>query len=431
MSEPTTYHVGRRGWVGELALAELVQLMPGFAGLALWLRHVEKTDEPETAATDGVNIFYFKEFAQHPVRVQASIIAHEVLHAALNHPARGVAMSRIKGKRYNHKLMNFVMDAIINEALLSKSWVQFPENAVRLEHIMKIVKDLRTQGGLPTPENDPCERKAHEWSIEALYEFVDQTALAAGQDIGMPSYFVCDVDEVENAQPSKKGIGGDDSLNVTGKGMREDEVFDRMKAWSRRLRGLESGRDTAGVVRGLNGDIPRVRTPWQMIFRQVVTSALSPATEVTWMRPSRRGVFEPGVNRTKPVPKLVVCIDTSGSIDDPIISRFTGELINVNRRTGAQIIVVVADAAVTEVIKPRGFEIMETIKRIRFKGGGGTSFVPALEEAAKHRPDAVVYLTDLYGTFPERKTSFPVFWAVPEVCNPKPEPPFGKPILLI
>mgnify|MGYP002715649405 CR=1 FL=1 len=425
-----TYSVGRRGWVGELGLAELVQLVPGFAGIALWLRHVERLDHPGVAATDGVNCFYYADFAGLPVRCQASVIFHEVLHAALQHPARGVAMARIKGPRYNHQLMNWCMDALINEAILSKPWVQLPGNPVRLSSVMDLVRNARQEAGLPTPENDLCDRPAQEWSIETLYEFVDQTALAAGRALSAPGGFAPDVEQTETAQPEQGGIGGDPALGGAAEGMDENAVFERMQGWSRRLRGLASGRDTAGIIRGLQGDIPKVRTPWEPMFRRLLSTAIQPVHEATWLRPSRRGILEPGYRRSKPVPRVVVAVDSSGSINQEILVRFAGEILNLNRRTGAEIIIVVCDAAVTEVVKPRSFDVLDTLKRVRFRGGGGTSFVPALAEAEAHRPDAVVYLTDLYGAFPEQKPRFPVFWAVPELANPNPNPPFGTTIKL-
>jgi len=45
-------------------------------------------------------------------------------------------------------------------------------------------------------------------------------------------------------------------------------------------------------------------------------------------------------------------------------------------------------------------------------GGGGTSFVPVFDEIAKLglEPDALVYLTDGMGAFPNQKPSYPVIW---------------------
>ena len=45
--------------------------------------------------------------------------------------------------------------------------------------------------------------------------------------------------------------------------------------------------------------------------------------------------------------------------------------------------------------------------------GGGTDFRPAIAEAAKWKPDLLIYLTDLEGDAGD-EPAFPVLWAVPE-----------------
>ena len=58
------------------------------------------------------------------------------------------------------------------------------------------------------------------------------------------------------------------------------------------------------------------------------------------------------------------------------------------------------------------------------KGGGGTSFIPVFEYIEKNdlRPDALIYLTDLAGRFPEHEPDFPVIWGA--ICEGT--APFGK-----
>ena len=52
------------------------------------------------------------------------------------------------------------------------------------------------------------------------------------------------------------------------------------------------------------------------------------------------------------------------------------------------------------------------IRRLKPVGGGGTSFTPVFDRIAADglEPDCVVYLTDLYGSFPDRAPSYPVLW---------------------
>ena len=67
------------------------------------------------------------------------------------------------------------------------------------------------------------------------------------------------------------------------------------------------------------------------------------------------------------------------------------------------------------------------LRGFKFRGGGGTDFRPAIAEAAKWKPDLLIYLTDLEGDAGD-EPAFPVLWAVPEG---KPEAPWGKIVELI
>jgi predicted metal-dependent peptidase len=62
------------------------------------------------------------------------------------------------------------------------------------------------------------------------------------------------------------------------------------------------------------------------------------------------------------------------------------------------------------------------LRGFKFGGGGGTDFRPAIAEAAKWRPDLLIYLTDLGGDAGE-EPKFPVLWVVPEG---KSDAPWGK-----
>jgi hypothetical protein len=64
----------------------------------------------------------------------------------------------------------------------------------------------------------------------------------------------------------------------------------------------------------------------------------------------------------------------------------------------------------------------KTLRGFRLRGGGGLDFRPAIAEAAKWRPDSLIYLTDLQRDASD-EPAFPVLWSVPEG---KTEAPWGK-----
>jgi len=152
---------------------------------------------------------------------------------------------------------------------------------------------------------------------------------------------------------------------------------------------------------------------WRYVTREFVT-------DYSWASPNRRyvqhGIYLPGVIRE--ALELVVCIDTSGSIDKDTLSEFFAEIRGIvasYENTRAH--VIVCDVEVTDVQDIDEFNV----EKIEFKGGGGTSFIPALERAQEFNPKVCVYLTDGAGEFPEEAPSFQVIWAL---TNPT-EVPFG------
>jgi len=193
------------------------------------------------------------------------------------------------------------------------------------------------------------------------------------------------------------------------------------------------------MLRALIADLPTTRTPWQHLLRTQLARGLAPQPALSWSRPTRsymanqgrggpnrRLPWEPGFSRSKSVPRLVVIVDVSGSIEDALMARFAREIEAITRRLEAGLVLVIGDDRVRHV---EHFEPgVADLSGIEFSGGGGTDFTPLLEEADKHRPDIGVVLTDLEG--PARyRPRWPVIWAVPE-SERSPMQPFGRKIQL-
>ena len=137
--------------------------------------------------------------------------------------------------------------------------------------------------------------------------------------------------------------------------------------------------------------------------------------------------MEPGFGGVKTVPRLVVIVDVSGSIDKELMARFAREIEAITRRLEAGLVLVIGDDRVQRVVHFEPADLKPArldLQAIGFKGGGGTDFTPLLEEADRHRPDLAVVLTDLEG--PARfRPRWPVIWAVPESCAAA-VAPFGR-----
>jgi predicted metal-dependent peptidase len=105
--------------------------------------------------------------------------------------------------------------------------------------------------------------------------------------------------------------------------------------------------------------------------------------------------------------RIALAVDTSGSIDESLLRRFAAEVASVLEKAEPLLRMIVCDADVHQVQDFSGREGAKLLRGFEFKGGGGTDFRPAIAEAAKWKPDLLIYLTDLQGDTGD-EPAFPV-----------------------
>ncbi len=125
--------------------------------------------------------------------------------------------------------------------------------------------------------------------------------------------------------------------------------------------------------------------------------------------------------------RLVVAVDSSGSIDEALLAIFLSEVESImNSFENFEIDLLISDAKVQEhyVLYP-GDEIEYNIK-----GGGGTRFDTTFEYIAENlnHPKLILYFTDGFGTFGEFEPDYDVVWVLSR--NGNQEIPFGRIIYL-
>ena len=214
---------------------------------------------------------------------------------------------------------------------------------------------------------------------------------------------------------------------------------EQAREWTERLQRAHGNDGAFSMQRTLLADLPRSRTPWEQSLRVQLARGLAPKQSLSWSRPTpsylanqgragprRRMPWEPGHSATTPVPRLVVVVDVSGSIDDGLMARFAREIQALTRRLDAGLVLVLGDDAVRQVLHFKPGDA--SLQGIVFKGCGGTDFTPLLQEAERHRPDLTVVLTDLDGPALFRPRT-PVLWAVPAAHAHQPQP-FGRKLVL-
>ena len=136
-----------------------------------------------------------------------------------------------------------------------------------------------------------------------------------------------------------------------------------------------------------------------------------------------QGIALPSLSGNKA--KIVIAIDSSGSIDGKSLSLFLAEVESImNTYENFEIDLLVADAKVHEhhILYP-GDELSYTLK-----GGGGTNFENTFIYIEENIDDVTIllYFTDGFGKFPENEGSFETVWILTDNI----EVPFGSKIEL-
>lgn len=131
-------------------------------------------------------------------------------------------------------------------------------------------------------------------------------------------------------------------------------------------------------------------------------------------RPSRRYGTLPGT-KVRPHRRLLVAIDTSGSISDRDLSDFFAEIYGI-WRGGAEVLVAECDCELQRVWIFDG-ELPRAVC-----GRGGTSFEPVFRwlDADDRRFDGLVYLTDGYGPPVQTAPRCAVLWVLARGCTAAP-----------
>jgi predicted metal-dependent peptidase len=102
----------------------------------------------------------------------------------------------------------------------------------------------------------------------------------------------------------------------------------------------------------------------------------------------------------RPLPRVAVIVDTSGSVDDDLLTLAWTEVHGCLRSLGIRRDLLTIYAADTEVHRLTG----PPRRQVALRGGGGTDMADAITAvlAARPTPDLIVVITDGYTPWPAR-----------------------------
>ena len=167
----------------------------------------------------------------------------------------------------------------------------------------------------------------------------------------------------------------------------------------------------------------------KMDYRELLREAIDShyRDDYVMMPPSKKllyeGIYLPSI--TSQTFRLVIGIDSSGSVDEALLSLFLSEVtFLMEQLQNYQIDIIVCD---NKVHSHDVFYSGESLD-VTLKGGGGTDFRPLFTYVEQNIDDVklLLYFTDLDGIFPKEPPSYSVKWIVPT----EQEAPFGEVIVL-
>ena len=419
-------------------LESAIEYLPGLASLALWCGFAD-TDEDVIAYTDGSAIYAGAGYEEFEPPTRRFICLHEILHVALCHPQRFAELEKSDVK-FDPKLLNIAADAIINGTLENLTGLQTPPDAWMLHRIWQCLEksedaddSLKVKGrnsyySFGASFSQPARKianltrsefvRVNRWSSEELYYFLKARCNAKPQLYG----FFIDFDEKDSLRGDllrcKKGKTHQSNNSATVSIQSDEDK----RNWRQRLRLLRGS--VPELLERLALEMPRVETPWEQIFRSIVQTAFQDDSRKNYSRPNRRWLalerdylaqtgidfpFAPERVKKRGT-RLAVALDTSGSIDAELLGRFTAEIAALCEFNQKNLVLIIGDAAVHQIKEVDWRDAARELSEIKYTGGGGTDFRPLIKAAARFEPDALVYLTDLYGETGD-EPNFPVIWA--------------------
>ncbi len=376
----------------KLAAARLLAagLQP-FLAMALYALTPVPDDASPTFAVDErwrlfVNPAKLQEWTVPQV---AGVLLHEVSHVVRDHAGR--ARTAMVTTAPAARLWNLAADAEINDDL-RHARIELPERPV-------------TPGRLGLPAHKVAEFYYARLAVEPVPPDLEL-------DCGSGSH----------------GHAGDDRYGTTAlpAGMSDVEALllrRRIAEAIVQLPANQHGSAPGGWTRWAQAYL-RPQLDWRRLLGAKIrssTAAVAGSADYSYAKPPRRqlpSVVLPSLRR--PVPRVAIIVDTSGSVTDQHLRTAWTEVHGCVRALGIRRDMLTVYAADVDVHRITG----GLTRQVALTGGGGTDMARAISEvsALRPRPDLVVVITDGLTRWPHRPAPAVIVVLLPARVEP-PAPP--------
>lgn len=369
-----------------------------FSGVFM-IGDVKISDVVPTAYTNGRDVTYGRAFVDGlDDKELAFVVLHEAMHKAYRH----LFVWRRLAEQ-DMRLANMAMDYVINLQLM----------------------DYKKPDVLAFPHDKDG----------------NPIGLLDEQYRGMDTKQVFDILKKEKDGGGKgQGDGKSECLDDHGWKEAKDMTEEEKEKISNEIdQALREGAILAGRMNGnLSREIQELLKPqvdWREALRNFVKNLMKGRDKSTWRRPNRRflaqGIIMPSTYSDK-IGRLLVGVDTSGSIGGDILAQFLGEVKSICDEVSPDAIdLLYWDSHVAKHEVYEGAQVKNLVSSTKPAGGGGTepACVPKyVKDKGLSKPQCAIMLTDGYfyggdcGNWGE--VGSPVMWCV--IGNKSFVPTVGK-----
>lgn len=421
------------------ARVQLLFHQPFFASLCLRLAFIP--DAVRTMETDGRAIYYSEKYVESLKSEELEgVLAHEAMHCALGHHCR-------RGRRSLER-WNDACDYAIN-ALLKEAGLTLPAGVLHKKEFEGLSAE-EIYSRLPDDDaGGPGQNYSQSRDNEGSAGGTSQQPSAnppnkggknrsrkkqASNGNSAPGSPDSAASATTPPQKHRPWAIGDvrDAVNDKGDPASAADKEEQARDWAVAAEQAERvaktcGKSPLGMSRVL-AESRQSQKDWRAILRAFV--AATQPSDYRFCPPNRRyvhlGLYLPSIHR-EGVGRLVIGVDTSGSIARKELEQFAAEITAISEQVHPEAIhVVYCDKKVHLV---QEFLASEPIT-LTPKGGGGTSFRPVFKwvEANDIQPVCLIYLSDLVcDEYPASSPDYPVLW----VTDSRRTAPFGETVQIV
>jgi len=237
---------------------------------------------------------------------------------------------------------------------------------------------------------------------------------------GMDSQQVFNILMDEGAGEGSDGeFAGLDQHDWDTSGMTQKEIEEHVKEVNQAIR---QGQLMAGKMGGKQsrelGELTEPKVDWREQLREFVNSLADGKDISTWQRVNRRwlqhDMYMPST-LSESMGRIVIAIDTSGSIGGRELNEFLAEVKGVAEEVNPEMVdLIYWDGSVAGHEKYEGGEVSNIVSSTKPKGGGGTdpSCVSIHLRDENIKPECIIVLTDGYVPNWGSEWTAPTMWVI-------------------